>query len=332
MIKRKSILFICPAFFGYEISIKEALIENGFDVDYYDERTSNNSFYKAIFRIKKSLLQRSIDKYYRRISHEVGKKKYDYFFLIKGEVVPETFILEFRKTNPQAKLIYYTYDSFKNNNQNSLNILKYFNSCFSFDFEDTEKFENLKLKHLFYAKEFVQTNLHKEKRYSLSFVGTLHSNRSLVIKELFKNFDATYKFFYSPARWFFLLEKIIRKEYKNISINEVNFNKLNRQEVADIFKDSMGVLDIQRYGQSGLTMRTFEVLASGAILVTTNPHIRKADFYNEDQVFILESLNDEKNILKLKAHLNRHADLQLSLNNEKLKKYEVVEWVKDFFE
>ena len=61
---KKNILFICPAFFGYEISIKDAMLANGYNVDFYDERTSNKSIFKAIFRVKKSLLNNVIDKYY----------------------------------------------------------------------------------------------------------------------------------------------------------------------------------------------------------------------------------------------------------------------------
>jgi len=132
---KKLVLFISPAFFGYEFSIIDAIKANGLDVDFFDERTSNNSFFKAIFRVKKDLLKTAINKYYKKIMQQVLKKDYAYFLLIKGEVVPEWFILEFKKANPNAKLIYYTYDSFNNNNANSIYILKHFNEWYSFDFE-----------------------------------------------------------------------------------------------------------------------------------------------------------------------------------------------------
>src|SRR5690606_29410790 len=52
---------------------------------------------------------------------------------------------------------------------------------------------------------------------------------------------------------------------------------------------SKAVLDIQRVGQSGLTMRTFEVLASGAILVTSNSAIINEPFFDPTRVFVISA-------------------------------------------
>ena len=328
---RKSILFISPAFFGYELSIKNAIINNGYDVDFFDERTSNNSFLKAIFRVKKDLLNGLIYKYYKTISDQTKNKKYDFFLLIKGEVVPEWFIVEFKKRNPAARLIYYTYDSFNNNNTNSIYILKHFDICYSFDFEDVKKNPALKLKHLFYTEEFAIKESQPEKKFTVSFVGTLHSNRYTTIKQLFSQFDNTFIFYYLPAKWLFLWDKLSKKVYRSIKWSEISFNKLSKSEVADIFFKSKSVLDVQRYGQTGLTMRTFEVLATGAVLITTNPYVKYADFYNESSVVVLEDLNQPVNTIEIKNNIDG-LDFNDKLNNKFLEKYFVNNWVKEFFE
>lgn len=215
---KKSILFICPAFFGYEIAIKDALIKNGYEVDFFDERTSNNSLLKAIFRVKKSLLNRVIAKHYEKILKEISAKKYDYFFLIKGEVVPEDFIIKFKALNPTAKLIYYTYDSIKNNNSNSVYILRHFDECFSFDFEDVKNIPQLRMKHLFYTDEFLSGQNSTQRKYDIAFVGTLHSNRFSIMKRLFGHFANTFVFYYMPAKWFFI--------WKNLQSRNLNLLKL----------------------------------------------------------------------------------------------------------
>ncbi|WP_295715741.1 glycosyltransferase [Mucilaginibacter sp.] len=325
---RKSILFIAPAFFGYEISITNALIENGYDVDFFDERTSNNSFLKAIFRVKKSLLNSAINKYYKNILTKIQQKQYAYFFLIKGEVVPVWFIVEFKKLNPQSKLIYYTYDSFNNNNANSLYILKHFDSCYSFDFEDVKLNPVFKLKHLFYTGEFINNLNKQDKKYSISFVGTLHSSRYKTIKHLFNNIDKTFAFFYSPAKWFFLLEKIIKGKHANVKWHEVSFEKLSRQQVAEIFKSSKSVLDIQRSGQTGLTMRTFEVLAAGATLITTNTHIKEAAFYDPAYIMVLDDLNDTE-IIGIKERIDK-LDAKMEPIFNELNEFYINNWVKEF--
>lgn len=331
-LKRKSVLFISPAFFGYEISIKNAIIDNGYNVDFFDERTSNNSFLKAIFRVEKNLVNILINKYYKNILSRIKDKAYDYFFLIKGEVVPEWFILDFKKRNPYAKLIYYTYDSFNNNNTNSVYILKHFHTCYSFDFEDVKNNPSIKLKHLFYTKEFVnKLEVKQEKTYTISFVGTLHSNRYNTIKYLFSKFDNTYIFYYLPAKWLFFLDKLSNKVYRNIKWSEISFNKLSKQQVADIFKSSKSVLDIQRFGQTGLTMRTFEVLAAGAVLITTNASIKNADFYNDNTIVVLEDLNLPVNEEKIKNKIDA-INFDNKFVNKPLEKYFINNWIKEFFE
>lgn len=327
-----SVLFICPAFFGYETDIKNAIAANGFDVDFFDERTSNNSVYKAIFRIRKDLLKLAIDKYYRAITDKIKDKRYRFFLLIKGEVIPEWFIDEFKKLNPEARLIYYTYDAFNNNNAHSVYILKHFDHCYSFDFENVNSNPSLKLKHLFYSKDFLTdpTSL-RTKKYNMSFVGTLHSNRYSSIKKIADKLEDTFLFFFMPAKWYFFFNKLVKKEYRNISIKEVNFNKISKKQVADIFRASKSVFDIQRSGQTGLTMRTFEVLATGSVLITSNPYIRQADFYDENKIVVLEDLNDDANIEKIRLKIDNTAAF-LKPPEATFDKYFVNNWVKEFFE
>lgn len=329
-LKRKSVLFICPVFFGYEKSIKNAIEENGFDVDYFDERPSNNALMKAIARTKKSVLNIFINKHYDLISKKIRGKKFDFFFLIKGEVIPEKFIVEFKKNNPSAKLIYYTYDSANNNTKNALEIQKYFDDSYSIDFRDVEKNPDIKLKHLFYGKDFAhKTHTASDRPYEISFVGTLHSNRYSVMKNTFDQFQKYYLFLYSPAKWWFFYNKIFNKEYKNIDNSLVSFEKISLAEVANIFQKSQSVLDVQRFGQAGLTMRTFEVLASGAILITTNPFIKTTDFYDENRIVCIdeEDIISDSKVNEIKKKLNSHHH---QLKN--FDKYFVNNWVKEFFE
>ena len=330
---KKSVLFISPAFFGYENSIIAAILEYGYSVDFFDERTSNKSFFKAIFRINKNLVSFLIDNYYKKIWKLVTKNQYDFLLLIKGEVIPEWFILKFKVNNPKAILVYYTYDSSNNNNVNSSIIIKHFHKCFSFDFEDVIKNPIFKLKHLFFTNEFKNNSDLKieERKYSISFVGTIHSNRYNKIKLLFSNFENTHIFYYLPAKWLFYWYKISNKLFKDIKLSEISFTKLSKLQVAEIFKSSICVLDIQRIGQTGLTMRTFEVLASGSFLITTNSYIKYVDFYNEDYILILDDLsniNCTKLINeKISSRLVKNENFESNLN-----KYSINNWIIEFFE
>jgi len=326
---KQLVLFISPAFFGYEISIKNAIEENGYEVDYFDERPSNSALMKALVRTQKKAMDVLISRYFNEITEKIKAKKYDYFLLIKGEVIPESFILNFRINNPMAKLIYYTYDATNNNSLNGIRIQEFFDKCYSIDFVDVEKNAHLKLKHLFYSKEFkLQPEDNTNTRtYDISFVGTLHSNRYKVMKYTFEKFENSFLFLYSPAKWWFLYNKIFNKDYKEIKWSSVSFKKINLKQVASIFKASGSVLDVQRYGQAGLTMRTFEVLASGAVLITTNSRIVDADFYDENRIVIIKDEITQEKVNEIKYKI---------LNKNKLsnsfEKYFVNNWVKEFFE
>jgi spore maturation protein CgeB len=63
----------------------------------------------------------------------------------------------------------------------------------------------------------------------------------------------------------------LSREYRHVPAADVRYQKLSREQVAEVFRHSRVVVDLQREGQAGLTMRTFEALASGARLLTTNP-------------------------------------------------------------
>lgn len=327
---KRSVLFISPAFFGYEKCIKDAIAENGYDVDFFDERPSNSGLMKALVRTKKGVLDLIIKNHFNNIAKSIEGKKYDFFLLIKGEITPKKFIREFKENNPSAKLVYYTFDASNNNSKNGVEVQKLFDTCYSIDFRDVKQNSHLKLKHLFYSKDFVQlpADLYKKKDYEISFVGTLHSNRYMVMKNTFGQFKNSFLFFYSPARWWFLYNKSFNKDYREIKWSSISFKKLNLAEVASIFKASKSVLDIQRYGQAGLTMRTFEVLASGAVLITTNQFIREVDFFDENRIVCIgENGIPEEKVKEIKSKIDLN-----TFDSNKFEKYYVVNWVKEFFE
>ena len=327
---KKKVLFISISFFNYEKHIIESIKKLGYDVDFYDERVYNNSIFKAINRVNKNLIKRINNNYFLNIFKETKHKQYDFLFVIKGEIISKDFINLFKRNNPKAKLIYYTFDSIKNN-PNSLKILKYFDKCYSFDFQDVKKYPNLILKHLFFTSDFRYSN--EDKFYNISFIGTLHSNRYELIKGIIDKFKDHYIYFFSQAKWYFFLKKIFNKDSKNISYKDVKFEKLSLGEVADIFKKSKCVIDVQRYNQTGLTMRTFEVLAANCILVTTNNNILKLPDIDLNKIVIIDFYNLELTIEKIENKLNHQINnLDNKFYEKFLFKYNIDNWVKDFFD
>lgn len=320
-------LLISPAFFGYETDIRRAIESHGIAVDFFDERPSNSSFAKAAFRAGGRFAQSLVGRHYRRLLKNVARTSYSHVLIIKGEVVPLWVVKQLRHLNPDAKFVYYSFDAIPTGS-NCLQLLGEMDECYSFDPSDVAKHRMLTFKPLFYADDFVLDEGAVSREHELTFVGTLHSDRYNFVSSLFGSFDSTHGFFYVPARWFFALNKYVTRSFQGVGWSEVSFKKLSKRDVATVFQNSRAVLDLQRDNQSGLTMRTFEVLASGAILVTGNASIRNAEFFDSERILVVENYDELDASERLRAALS-----ELPAHNGPpvgFEKYAVRNWVEDF--
>lgn len=293
--KNENILFISPKFFNYENVIKEELLVLGARVDYYDEKPSNSVFSKLISRYDIKLNKFYVVPYYKKILRESIKNKYSYLFLIKGESIPEFFLIELKKRNPKIKFIYYSWDSIKNLPKSSLKIiLKHFDKKYTFDLSDSIK-HDLILRPLFFSNIFKNSKKNNSFENKIAFIGTAHSDRYDICEEFLKfcNFNKFkfYNYYYSPSRFVFWFFKIFDKNFKNFDVNKVSYKKLSLSQIVKIFDKSKSILDINHPNQTGLTMRVFEVLGYGRKLITTNSNIKKYVFYDKNNIMIVDRNN-----------------------------------------
>jgi len=323
----KNVLLISVKFFNYENLIKMQLEKMGAKVYLYDERPSNSFFSKAIIRIKKEVFSRKINEYFKLIIDQIKDVQLDYFLLIKGEATPQFFIDFLRRNNPGIVLIYYTFDSFKNNS-NGLEILGNFDRKFTFDSEDANKF-NLQFRPLFYAGDYGGLYDKQSKfKYDLAFIGTAHSDRYF-ISEKAKSWSIVndlkmYTFYFSPSKILFKYKKITDKGFKNFDVAKISFQSLTHKEIIDIYQESKVILDINHPGQNGLTMRTFETLGAGRKLITTNENIKKYPFYDPQNIFVINRVNLEFDVNFFKTPF-KHIPANL------LKSMSLLGWIEELF-
>jgi len=293
MLNNKNILFLSVSFFNYENIIKNKLVQRGAKVDFFDERPSNSIWVKGLLRVKRDAYKIQIRKYYDNILEKVKDKKYDYFFLIKGEVIPTYFIKKIRDINPEIIMIYYNYDSFQNN-PHALEFLPLFDYNFTFDSDDAERYK-LRFRPLFYSDDYreirEETNV-AEHKYDIAFIGTAHSDRYLISEEVGKQANKLglkhFSYYYSQGRIVFLYKSLFDKSFKKFEYKKLSFRSLTHKEIIDIYKASNFILDINHPGQKGLTMRTFETLGAGKKLVTTNQDIKKYKIFNTGNIMVID--------------------------------------------
>jgi hypothetical protein len=288
----QSILFLSPSFFGYEVAIKDKLVELGAKVFYVDDRPSNSSVTKGLIRIHKSLAKDVINKYYNDVADRCMQEKFDVIFLLNPEALPLSFLEVCKLRWPQAYYVMYMWDSIKNR-KHTLDFLPYCNRVFTFERGDAEAY-GFSFKPLFYLDAYrgVRDSVGVDE-YDLCFMGTAHSDRYGIAREVRDwcedNGLRCFFYFYIQGLSLYWFNKLKSKGVMP-SMAEVSFEKMSFADIVRVVGASRAVLDIQHPRQTGLTMRTLETLGAGKKLVTTNVQVKEYDFYDARQIQVIDRL------------------------------------------
>lgn len=288
----KKILFFAPAFFGYEQKIVDKMIELGAKVDFFDERSITSSYERALLKINPNIFNNKTNNYYNQIIDNVSNVDYDYVFVIKCEMMPIEIIKQLRKLFNKAIFCLYLYDSLENI-KGINDKLNYFDRVLSFDIGDTNKNKNMIFRPLFFIDDYKKVSFQEENyKFEVSFIGTIHSDRYKVIKSIKKIAEKNkynyYFYCYLQNKSMFYFYKFTKREFKGAKRKDFQFDKIYSDEIAKIINKTKVVLDIQHPKQTGLTMRTIEMIGLNKKLITTNQSIIQYDFFNPENIAIID--------------------------------------------
>ena len=295
-LKNKRILLIAPVFFGYQMDIGEKLEEFGAKVDFLPDRPFQSSFLKAVTRIFRPITTPYSNYFFKKKISGFEEAKFDYIFVIQGESLTPDVLNFIAHLHKNARKILYLWDSLKNKKWLLKNI-KFFDDVFTFDISDARKYQ-INFRPLFFVDKFLGNEPPLGEiglpNYDLVFIGTIHSDRLKIINAIGSKLENSAKFFryqFLQAKWLFYFKKILASDFANSKTADFFFEPLSKAKISEVFSMSKAVLDIEHPNQSGLTMRTFEVLASGKKLVTTNKNILFYDFYDPHLIHIVDREN-----------------------------------------
>ena len=290
-ISGKKILFFAPAFFNYEKMMADKMREMGAEVDMYDVRSVTSARDRALLKISPQIFNKKSMHYYEEIINESKGKDYDYILIVKCDMTPESILERFKTEFPNAKLCLYLYDSVKNI-PGITKKFKYFDTLHSFDLNDCEMYQELKFRPLFFGDQFRKEEHEGDYKYDISFCGTIHSDRYAVIKQVQKIAEEkglkSYWFLYLQSKFIYKFYKATKKEFKGVEESTFSFDKMSAAEIAKVVDESRIILDVQHPKQTGLTMRTIEMIGMNKKLITTNESIRTYDFFYADNVAIVD--------------------------------------------
>jgi hypothetical protein len=93
---------------------------------------------------------------------------------------------------------------------------------------------------------------------------------------------------YIPSKLMFYQRKLFTSELNGSQINEFSFVGMPSDQLTAKLKQSKAVVDIQHPKQTGLTMRTIEMLGANKKMITTNSEIQNYDFYHPNNICIVD--------------------------------------------
>ena len=323
----KRILLFTPQGKGiYGTAIFNELETKGAYVSIYNERPSTSNFIKLIYRVAKKLLRFHFSKYIRSIIEEVKTIDFDYVLIIRGEAFSAVEIKMLRNNFSNAKFILYLWDSLKNCDTRRL--FPYFDRILSFDLEDCNKHTEMLFRPLFFSSEYEKIADFNNYEYDLIFIGTVHSDRLFFLRRIEKylqlhNFKS-FTYLYFPSRLLFWRKKITDKNFRGYSVKDFNYKMIPAKRVSELLAISKVSLDMQAPTQSGLTMRTIEVLGAKRKLITTNKQIKHYDFYNPTNILVVDMNFKELDVDFLKTPFR-------NIETEVYQKYSLNYWIDEVF-
>lgn len=181
----------------------------------------------------------------------------------------------------------------------------------SFDKNDCEKY-NMKYNSQYYFKTKELPDYKEEN--DVFFIG-LDKGRAKKIEEIFG----------------FCRSNNIKTDFNVVTnnnkiSNEIISDKLEYSEILSRISKSKAILEILQNGQNSPTLRTYESLFFSKKLITNNNNIKEFEFYNENNIFILNDKIKKEEILEFLRKPYKKVDDKI------INKYEVHSWLKRFFE
>ena len=295
--KCKKVLLIAPVFFEYYKDILGELQNMDYEADYICDTYNNSSISKAVGRLNKKLIRRSMRKVFlKEILPKIRVKEYDFVLVVAGMTFAFSadMVEIIRKTQPKGQFILYQWDS-EENLPDVKEIHPFFDRIYSFDPKDCEENEVYTFLPLFYNRQYEKIGEGEKPyrwEYDCSYIGTAHPQKYEGVNQMSKALKSMmprqFIYHYMPSCLKYVYHKLFAEEFRGARFSEFQKKKLPVTMVAKIFEQSKCILDAPQAGQRGLTIRTIECLGAKRKLITTNADVKNYDFYREANILVYQ--------------------------------------------
>lgn len=302
---------------GFNEHLKNALEQKGHTVNYINLFGFKHEYPNFLSKLYNFILKTISDKNLKTVYYgkEILKKisenneTQDIILTIKGEFIDPKSIAKFKKYT--TKSIAFFNDSISRCPRTK-NVISCFDEVYSFEKEDCLKYNLKFITNWIYS---TPTNNKQTEQYQVFNISSKDKRFSIIekIASILKEKNINYKII--------VFDKKNKVRNSNIEIisKQIPLTKIN-----DYLHNSEVLLDINRRHQNGLTFRVFESMGLEKKLITTNADIKNYDFYNPNNILIID---EKKPDISLDFFNNKYENIP----DEVLKKYTIEGWINQVF-
>lgn len=274
----------------YGQAIMAELQNRGAMVDEYDERPSQNAFMKIVIRLLKKKVPQIFNNYIKSVIKLNENKDYDYILICRGEAFTPYSIATLRNAYPKAKVILYLWDVMHNCEMKD--VLAACDKCMSFDPVDASE-NGIGFRPTFFVDDYLKVERKEKFEYDLSFIGTLYAPRHELMHFLDHEFKKQslkfFKYLYVPGLLMYINQYL--SHFPFYPISKVNFTPISLDGTIKLLNQCKAILDLNPPYQTSLSTRAHEAMAAQKKYITTNKHIKDYEYYNPNNIFIIDINN-----------------------------------------
>jgi len=315
-----NVLIIAPEFYNYHHELVRSMNKLGANVTFISEM-NQSVLYRSLKNFSSKLKCYFEKIHIDKILSLSKSQDFDAVFIIRGGHLTPDIMRKLRLNNKEARFYMYQWDSYRQNDFRT--IIPFFDVVSTFDTADATEL-NLDYQPLFYTDIYKDIALSKTKKeYDLVFYGAYHSDRLSIVKyfdDIFKKNGLIFKS-HLYIRKIPLLIRLLKGEIKFKDLKFFKTYSVSSEEISQSYAKAKAVLDVELSIQSGLSIRTFEVLGSGVKLVTTNKNISNESFYDPTQIKVIN-----RNAIEMDLSFFALDDNQIDIT-----RYHVDNWLERMF-
>lgn len=278
----------CTKHYGQAIMVE--LQKRGAYVDEYDERPSQNALMKIVIRLFKKTVPQIFNNYIKNVIKQNENKDYDYILICRGEAFTTYSIRTLRNAYPKAKVILYLWDVMHNCKMKD--VLDSCDKCMSFDPVDASE-NNIGFRPTFFVDDYLSVKETNNFMYDVEFICTLYHPRHKMIKELRRQFEQQnirfFTYLYVPGIIRYIQESLFHFPF--YSFKEISLTPISITGTIDILNKTKCILDVNPPYQTSLSTRAHEAMAARRKYITTNKHIKDYEYYNPNNVLVVDINN-----------------------------------------